>query len=95
MQEYKKTRQPPESTELTQQGQLLLDTLRGAGGWINRSAIARLAEKSALNKWDLILLKRLTEAGLIQTKQIPRHGPIGYEWQYRAVQPSQESGKGQ
>lgn len=34
----------------------------------------------------MVLLDKLAEGGLIETRQIPRHGPIGYEWQYRAVQ---------
>jgi hypothetical protein len=83
--------QPPDSTELTPQGQILLNALREADDWINRSAIAKIAGKSALNKWDLVLLERLAEAGLIETKQIPRHGPIGYEWRYRAVHPDQDA----
>jgi DNA-binding HxlR family transcriptional regulator len=85
------TSQPPDSIELTPQGQILLDALREAGDWVNRSAIAKIAGKSALNKWDLVLLERLVEVGLIETKQIPRHGPIGYEWRYRAVQPDQDA----
>ena len=36
-------------------------------------------------KWDIVLLGKLADAGLIETRQIPHHGPIGYEWQYRAV----------
>lgn len=78
--------QPSDFTELTPKGQLLLNALREVGDWINRSTIASLAGKSALNKWDLVLLTRLDEAGLIETQQIPHHGPIGYEWQYRAIQ---------
>ena len=70
---------------LTPQAQLLLKTLREANDWINRSEIARRTEKSALNKWDLVLLGKLADARLIETRQIPRHGPIGYEWQYRAL----------
>jgi DNA-binding HxlR family transcriptional regulator len=87
--------EPPDSNELTPQGQMLLDALRKTDAWVNRSAIAKIAGKSALNKWDLVLLERLVEAGLIETKQIPRHGPIGYEWQYRAVQPDQDAEQNQ
>jgi hypothetical protein len=65
---------------------LLLEALREANDWINRSELARRTEKSALNKWDMVLLGKLADARLIETRQIPRHGPIGYEWQYRAVQ---------
>ena len=71
---------------LTPQAVLLLEALRETNDWINRSELARRTEKSALNKWDLVLLDKLADAGLIETRQIPRHGPIGYEWQYRAVQ---------
>lgn len=71
---------------LTPQGVLLLEALREANDWINRSDLARRTEKSALNKWDMVLLGKLADAGLIETRQIPRHGPIGYEWQYRAAQ---------
>jgi hypothetical protein len=42
------------------------------------------ANKNALNKWDIVLLGKLADAGLIETQQVPHHGPIGYEWQYRA-----------
>lgn len=71
---------------LTPQAALLLEALREADDWINRSELARRTNKSALNKWDMVLLDKLAEGGLIETRQIPRHGPIGYEWQYRAVQ---------
>jgi hypothetical protein len=70
---------------LTPQAQQILDALLESGDWINRAEIARRVEKNALNKWDVILLAKLADAGLIETMQIPRHGPIGYEWKYRAV----------
>ena len=79
------TSPPDDSIHLTPQGEQLLDLLREAEEWTNRSGLARLAGKSALNKWDVVLLSRLAEANLIEMRQIPRHGPIGYEWQYRAV----------
>jgi hypothetical protein len=85
------TTQPPDSNELTPKAQIILDALREADDWINRSAIAKRVGKSALNKWDLVLLERLAEDGLIETKQIPRHGPIGYEWRYRAIQLDQDA----
>ena len=75
-----------DSTSLTPQAEHLLDVLRRVEKWVNRSEIARLTKKSALNKWDLVLLTKLVEAGLIESRQIPHHGPIGYEWQYRATQ---------
>lgn len=83
--------QPPNSTPLTPQAWQLLDLVREAGGWVNRTKLARRTGKSSLNKWDLVLLDRLVEAGLIEAHQIPRHGPIGYEWQYRAVQTDQDA----
>ena len=69
----------------TAKAQAILDALHGLDEWINRSALATRLEKKSLNKWDIILLGKLAEAGLIETRQIPHHGPIGYEWQYRAV----------
>lgn len=75
---------------LTPQAQQLLDALRQAEEWINRTELAKRAGKSALNKWDVILLAKLVDAGLIETMQIPRHGPIGYEWKYRAIPPKTE-----
>jgi hypothetical protein len=63
----------------------ILEALRDAHEWIGRSALASRLDKSALNKWDIVLLGKLADAGLIETRQIPHHGPIGYEWQYRAV----------
>ncbi|GEM_PF-4048517 len=75
---------------LTPQAQQLLDALHQAGDWINRTELARRMEKSALNKWDVILLAKLVDSGLIETMQIPRHGPIGYEWKYRAIPPKTE-----
>lgn len=75
-------------TPLTPQAQQILDALREAGTWVNRTELARRVNKTALNKWDVILLAKLVDAGLIETMQIPRHGPIGYEWKYRAVPPA-------
>lgn len=77
---------PKHESSLTPQAALLLEALRETNDWMNRSELARRTEKSALNKWDMVLLGKLADAGLIETRQIPRHGPIGYEWQYRAVQ---------
>ncbi len=74
-----------ESIHLTKQGEQILALLREAKTWTNRSMLARLAGKSALNRWDVVLLDRLTAAGLIEARRVPRHGPIGFEWQYRAA----------
>lgn len=70
---------------LTPKAQVLLNALRAAEDWLNRSQLAQGAKKTALNKWDLILLDKLLAARLIEMRQRLRHGPIGYEWQYRAV----------
>jgi hypothetical protein len=78
------TDQKPD-VNLTPKAEALLEALREAADWINRSELARRTDKSALNKWDLVLLDKMSDAGLIETRQIPRHGPIGYEWQYRAL----------
>jgi hypothetical protein len=75
---------------LTPQAQQILEALREAGIWVNRTELAKRVNKTALNKWDVILLAKLVDAGLIETMQIPRHGPIGYEWKYRAVPPAVE-----
>lgn len=69
----------------TPKAQELLDMLREAGDWVGRSELATKLNKNALNKWDIILLSKLADAGLIEMRQIPHHGPIGYEWQYRAL----------
>jgi hypothetical protein len=68
----------------TPQAQVILDALKELGDWVNRSALATKLNKNALNKWDIILLGKLADADLIETQQVPHHGPIGYEWQYRA-----------
>ncbi len=73
---------------LTPQAQQILDALREVGTWVNRTELAKRVNKTALNKWDVILLAKLVDAGLVETMQIPRHGPIGYEWKYRAVPPA-------
>lgn len=76
---------------LTPHALLLLEALREANHWINRSELARRMGKSALNKWDFVLLDKLADADLMETRQIPRRGPIGYEWKYRAVQIDQDA----
>ena len=68
----------------TQQAQVILDALKELGDWVNRSALATKLNKKSLNKWDIVLLGKLADAGLIETQQVSHHGPIGYEWQYRA-----------
>jgi hypothetical protein len=77
--------QDPTPPHLTPQAQHLLDTLCGNENWVNRTELARQVGKSALNKWDVILLAKLVNAGLVEAVQVPRHGPISYEWRYRAV----------
>ena len=67
----------------TPRAKIILETLKEAGDWVNRSALATKLNKNVLNKWDIILLGKLADAGLIDVRQIPHHGPIGYEWQYR------------
>lgn len=75
---------------LTPQAERLVNALRSTENWINRAELARLSGKSALNKWDMVLLGKLAATKLIETRRVQRHGPIGYEWQYRAVK-SEES----
>lgn len=69
----------------TPKAQAILDVLCEAREWIGRSELAARLHKNALNKWDIVLLGKLADAGLIEMRQIPHHGPIGYEWQYRAI----------
>jgi hypothetical protein len=69
--------------DLTPQGQHLHKLLQEMGDWVNRTDIARRLGKKTLNKWDLVLLDKLAERGLIETRKQPYHGPIGFEWQYR------------
>lgn len=71
--------------QLTPKARAILDVLSQTDGWLKRSALAARLTKTMLNKWDIVLLGKLTDAGLIETRQVPRYGPIGYEWQYRAV----------
>ena len=66
-----------------------LNALFEVGKWIGRSELATRLNKNALNKWDIRLLSKLADAGLIETRRIPHHGPIGYEWQYRALSKNQ------
>lgn len=75
--------------KLTPKALALLDVLRQVGGWINRSDLAVHLSKKTLNKWDIVLLGKLEDAGLMEMRQIPHHGPIGYEWQYRAISSNQ------
>lgn len=71
--------------QLTPKAQEILDVLINAGDWCRRSALATKLNKKSLNKWDIILLSKLADAGLIEVRQIPHHGLIGFEWQYRAI----------
>jgi hypothetical protein len=75
-----------QSLHLTPRAQQLCNALAEAGNWVNRSKLAKLSGKSVLNKWDLVLLNKLTDARFIESRQIPRHGLISYEWQYRALE---------
>jgi hypothetical protein len=74
-----------QSLQLTPQAQQLYNALADVKNWVNRTELAKLTGKSVLNKWDLVLLNKLTDAGLIEIQQIPRHGLINYEWQYLAL----------
>lgn len=72
--------------KLTPKAEQLLEALHEANDWINRTALATSINKKSLNKWDVILLAKMDTAGLIETRKIDHHGPIGYEWQYRFVE---------
>ncbi len=74
----------PSESPLTPQARHIYELLSEAGKWVGRAELATKLGKSTLNKWDIALLARLTALGLIESRKIPYHGPIGYEWQYRA-----------
>ena len=84
---------PSSTTQLTPMAQKLLDLLQEQDNWINRSDLASNLNKSTLNKWDVILLSRLAENDSIETRKVAHHGPIGNEWQYRAIQLDLDSEK--
>lgn len=71
--------------KLTPMAQKLLSILQEQEDWINRSNLASMLHKSVLNKWDVVLLSRLAEGNFIEVRKVSHHGPIGYEWQYRAI----------
>ena len=50
-----------DSLTLTPQPQHLIDILRAAGRWVNRTELAKLAGESALNKWDIVLQTKLID----------------------------------
>lgn len=71
--------------ELTEHGQKLLSIIRAARGeWVTRSFIAEALERNKLYVWDTKLLDDMAAGGLIEVKKRDIHGPIGYEYQYRA-----------
>ena|SRR5690606_21093069 len=72
--------------KLTPKAEQLLEALREANNWVNRTTLAASISKKSLNKWDVILLEKMDLAGLIEVRKIDHHGPIGYEWQYRSVE---------
>lgn len=76
-----------QSTEetLTPHARHILQHLTEIGTWANRGELAKRMQKNKLNKWDVTLLEKLAESGLIETRKTPFHGPIGFEWQYRIV----------
>ncbi len=84
MQESSYSPNDPQPT-WTPKGQAILEVLTQEKHWINRSELAARLNKPLLNKWDILLLGKLTDAGLIETRKVRHHGPIGYEWPYRAV----------
>ena len=51
----------------TPKAQAILDVLHETGEWISRSELATRLNKNALNKWDIVLLSKLGDAGLITT----------------------------
>jgi hypothetical protein len=82
---FEDVQQQPDA-RLTPMAQKLLNVLQEQDDWINRSCLAQKMQKTALNKWDVVLLNKLAEWDFIDTRKVRHHGPIGYEWQYRAIQ---------
>jgi hypothetical protein len=82
------------NVRLTPMAQKLLNMLREHDDWINRSGLAQKIQKTALNKWDVVLLNKLSERDFIEIRKVRHHGPIGYEWQYRAIQSQSSSESG-
>ena len=68
------TSQPTDPAPLTPQAQQLLELMREANDWINRSRLAKLSGKIALNKWDLVLLERLGLVSLFVVRRWRRLG---------------------
>lgn len=79
----------PQPLNITPQGQQLLEALRQADDWIGRAEIAQRVSKTSLNKWDVGMLKKLEDEGLIEARKKPHNSPIGYEWEYRAISQSE------
>lgn len=78
--------QYPKPASITPQGEELLRVLRDNGRWMNRAQLAQAVGKPELNKWDVGLLIKMADDGLIEARKEPRPGAIGYEWVYRAKQ---------
>ncbi len=53
--------QQPLDVRLTPMAQKLLNMLREHDDWINRSRLAQKMQKTALNKWDIVLLRNKAE----------------------------------
>ncbi|MBA3868612.1 MAG: hypothetical protein H0X30_05625 [Anaerolineae bacterium] len=65
---------------------IILETIEGAGGaWLTRKDITqRIGRPKGIQPNDLDALARLTEIGLIESKQDKR-GLVGVKWVYRAT----------
>lgn len=75
----------PRPTQITAQGEQLLNILLAEQDWLGRRELAQRMNKTSLNKWDIGLLQKLEDEGKLESRKIPHHSPIGFEWEYRAI----------
>ncbi|MBZ0293848.1 MAG: hypothetical protein K8L99_14880 [Anaerolineae bacterium] len=75
-----------QSPPITDHALKLLEVLQAqTGQWLNRKAIAEGVGKRRLTPYDIELLQRLVDEGLVEIGKRPNPTPIGYEYAYRAV----------
>lgn len=70
--------------ELTPHMKKILDALRSAGDWMNRSELAKALGKNRLTPYDVQILDELATAGTVEAVRRDKPGFIPYEWVYRA-----------
>lgn len=75
----------PEPASVTPRGQDILDALRASGEWMTRPQIAAAIQRPDLNKWDIGLLNKLVDDGLVESRKVERTTGIMFAWEYRAI----------